>query len=599
MPENPKIELNHLIQAFKLGAERVIANKNELNEINVFPVADGDTGSNLASLMTGILTTTYQKTETVTSFLEEIAEAAFEGARGNSGIILSQYFSGLARYTKSNQFSDFTQTLQFSVDYAYEAIETPVEGTMLTVIKVWAEAVRSNYAETGEVKATLELAFKAAEVALKNTPNQLAILKKRKVVDSGAKGFVYFLEGFTESFLGEVSVVTDNQQTGAINKLSKLNVDREITKAPKFRYCTEILLEDVYLNSQELKIMLRELGDSLVVGQTQRQTRVHIHTNEPAKVIASLNAVGTIKQQKADDMLLQYLVKSEPNSTIAIVTDSVADIPEKVLLNQQIHVLPLTIIVDGVAYIDKVTLDSQGLFQMASQVNQRSTTSLPSLATIQNLFSFLESHYEKVIFITVAKELSGTYNAVEKLANNYRSQSFEVAVIDSKQNSAAQGLVVLEAAKMIEEQRPFNDIVEQLNNTIQGTKIFVSIESLDAMISSGRIPTKVGKVIKRISLNPIVSLSKTGGGAIAGVAFSRQGSEKKILKKVCRLAKEHQLVSYSIVHAGNSLKAQEWAKIYTEKIGVAPAYVMNISTVVALGAGQGSVAIALTYQERG
>ncbi|MGO2266782.1 MAG: DegV family protein [Vagococcus salmoninarum] len=236
---------------------------------------------------------------------------------------------------------------------------------------------------------------------------------------------------------------------------------------------------------------------------------------------------------------------------------------------------------------------------MASQVNQRSTTSLPSLATIQNLFSFLESHYEKVIFITVAKDLSGTYNAVEKLANNYRSQRFEVAVIDSKQNSAAQGLVVLEAAKMIEEQRPFNDIVEQLNKTIQGTKIFVSIESLDAMISSGRIPTKVGKVIKRISLNPIVSLSKTGGGAIAGVAFSRQGSEKKILKKVYRLAKKHQLVSYSIVHAGNSLKAQEWAEIYTQKMGVAPAYVMNISTVVALGAGQGSVAIALTYQERG
>lgn len=442
---NQSIDPKKLRLAFQQGALQLIQHKQRLNQINVFPVSDGDTGSNLASLMQAILEETTDESQTVIEVFEKVADASLIGARGNSGIIFAQYFNGiynhLLKLEETDSVKSFLESVKVAITEAYQAIERPVEGTIITVIRSWAEALSNG---EPNLENLLSNALLTAKTALENTPNQLKVLKKNQVVDAGAQGFYFFIEGFTHAFVAKNDLQPEVKQQKITLDYSKEN-HAHVTE-PTERYCTEILLDQVQLSKHDLQEQLKDFGDSLVVAVNRGKARIHIHTNKPAEVLAYLSIVGQPIQQKADDMLLQYQVNKQRKAPIALVTDSIADLPAEYLLNNQIHVLPMNILIGETSYIDKITIQSDQFLAMDQRT--AATSSQPTLKTVENLFSFLETRYEAILVITVAGKLSGTFHTVKEAAK--RRSGTRIEVVDSHQNSAAQGLLVMAANEWIQ-----------------------------------------------------------------------------------------------------------------------------------------------------
>lgn len=591
--QTQRIDPKELLFAFQQGAIQLINQKQLLNQINVFPVSDGDTGSNLASLMQTILEETTEESHSVVEVFEKVADASLLGARGNSGIIFAQYFNGiynhLLQLEEKSSVQSFIESVKSAINEAYQAIEQPVEGTIITVIRSWAEAL-----DDSEQLFSLELllpnALDKAKLALENTTNQLKVLKKNQVVDAGAKGFYLFIEGFTEAFVTKRTALHLVQDSAESVKIERSEQEHIHTTEPTYRYCTEILLDQVALSKSELQQKLRPFGDSLIVAVNRGKARIHIHSNQPDEVLKYLSGVGQPIQQKADDMLLQYQVNKQRKAPIALVTDSIADIPADYLLENQIHVLPMNILMGDTSYIDKITLQTKQFFDLDRQTDGRATSSQPTLKTVENLFSFLETRYEAILVITVAGKLSGTYYTVKEAAK--RNRTIPIEVIDSKQNSAAQGLLVMNANEWIQAGLPFTEIASRIVEKREQLKILVSVDDLDPMIQSGRIPQFVGKVAKRVNLKPIVSLDDFGEGKLSNFAFSRSGNEKKIFRELSKVNEQHKIKRYVIIHANNEEKAKLWGRKLREQLALSPSYITDSSTVIAMSAGAGSVAVA-------
>lgn len=591
--QTQRIDPKELLFAFQQGAIQLINQKQLLNQINVFPVSDGDTGSNLASLMQTILEETTEESHSVVEVFEKVADASLLGARGNSGIIFAQYFNGiynhLLQLEEKSSVQSFIESVKSAINEAYQAIEQPVEGTIITVIRSWAEAL-----DDSEQLLSLELllpnALDKAKLALENTTNQLKVLKKNQVVDAGAKGFYLFIEGFTEAFVTKRTALHLVQDSAESVKIERSEQEHIHTTEPTYRYCTEILLDQVALSKSELQQKLRPFGDSLIVAVNRGKARIHIHSNQPDEVLKYLSGVGQPIQQKADDMLLQYQVNKQRKAPIALVTDSIADIPADYLLENQIHVLPMNILMGDTSYIDKITLQTKQFFDLDRQTDGRATSSQPTLKTVENLFSFLETRYEAILVITVAGKLSGTYYTVKEAAK--RNRTIPIEVIDSRQNSAAQGLLVMNANEWIQAGVPFAEIASRVVEKREQLKILVSVDDLDPMIQSGRIPQFVGKVAKQVNLKPIVSLDDFGEGKLSNFAFSRSGNEKKIFRELLKVNEQHKIKRYVIIHANNEEKAKSWGRKLRDQLALSPSYITDSSTVIAMSAGEGSVAVA-------
>lgn len=589
-------EYQRFKMAFQVGAEQVIAHKKELNAINVFPVSDGDTGSNLASLMQTIVEQTGEQLPSTLAFFERVADASLIGARGNSGIILAQYFNGLyvnlMKESESDIVQNFAKSAKLAIKDAYQAIEKPVEGTMITVIRLWGEALESQQAET-PLEIRLAKALEVAKDALDKTTEQLQILRKNQVVDSGAKGFYLFIRGFTQSFnrqeIPELIVSDEPSMTREFHQRQLL------TEAPQQRYCTEVLLDQVKVSKEVIQSALSSLGDSMVVVVSRGKARVHIHSNQPSKVLDILSSYGQPIQQKADDMLLHYQVRKSPKAKIALVTDSIADIPADYLLSQQIHVLPIMISIGEGSYLDRLTIQNKQFFTLQQELGERGSSSQPSLHQTETLFNFLDSHYDQVVVVTVSKELSGTYQSVKRLAEKI-FPSDRVKVIDSRQNSAAQGLMVMRVNQWIQEGLSFETISQKVDHLSEQVGILVSVDDLEPMIQSGRVPQAIGRMAQKLQLKPLVSLEQ-GQGKLSNFSFSQAGNERKMLKKIKAYHKQNLLLNYAIVYAGSSDRAEQWQAELTTKLGFKPSFVMPISTAVALSAGDGSVAIGFEIKE--
>ncbi|MBC2180931.1 DegV family protein [Listeria booriae] len=582
------LDSKRLYHAFLGGARAVIHAKDGLNAINVFPVADGDTGSNLAQTMNSIVEDS-KIGNTVKETLYTISEAALFGARGNSGIIFAQYINGMHFHLsddKQMSLHDFSKSVSGGASYAYNAMENPVEGTMITVIKVWSEAISEAANKGIAFQEALMNALDYAKKTLENTPKMLPILRDKGVVDAGAKGFFTFVEGFTLA-LGNKAYVPK------VESLPALSVQEELDEAPTFRYCTEVLVRGEGLSRDAISAHLKPFGDSLIVAGNETKVRVHIHTNEPQSVSDFLSKQGTMIQQKVDDMQNQYDIIHHRKHRIALVTDSVADLPPSLLEKYQIQMIPLPISWDDNVYLDKLTMTTETLLTNISDSKAYPSSSQPNEKAVANQLSFLANHYDEILVLTVAGKLSGTYETMKRAAAGIEAN---IAVIDTMQNSGAQGLIVKAAAEQIAAGKTFVEVQDFVKQSITRTKIFVSVPNLDAMIRSGRLGEKGGAIGNTLNLKPVVSLSETGAGLVSDIAFSLTGSTNKIVKRVKKMMAQGSVADYAIVHANTPERAEEYTALFTDLVGKAPAYVTGISSIIAMNAGNGCVAIAIQLE---
>lgn len=567
-----------LYHAFISGAQRIINEKQKLNKINVFPVPDGDTGSNMSYMMQQIINEA-QPAESIAQTMESIANAAIVGSRGNSGIIFAEYLNGLFEVLKdkvSAKLEDFHQAVKNGINKAYQAILNPVEGTILTVLR---KSFDVDIAD-GDFRNYFRTILRKAKIALEETTNELEVLKRNKVVDAGALGLTAFLEGINHYLeTGEAVIYTAANDEDTEEFFHEMNVTE--------RYCTEALLHNVTCTSQELRSRLQDYGDSLIVSGRQEKMRLHIHTNQPELVFMKLRQYGQIVDQKVDDMIRQQQALEEGHPRIAVVTDSIADIPLEINDRYHIHVVPINLMIDGVSYLDKVTVTTETFYQMLNQ-SKSFSSSQPDKKTIETQMSFFEKHYDQVIVLTVASKLSGTYNAwVQATKNNPKFM-----IVDTKQNSGAQGLVVYEVAKLIHEGKSFAEVQALIPDIIEKTRIYVSVKTLKYMVRQGRVSKVTGIAAKIMNLKPVISLGKEGEGIIKCKAFSLKGNVKQIL----RLMQASEVEHYIIVHALAEPRAKKLSEKIEKITHKKPLYMTAISPVVAMNAGIGAVAVAAKFK---
>lgn len=457
-------ESKRLLQSMLNGAAEVISKKDELNRINVFPVADGDTGSNLASLMQAIIDHVSPREYSTKELLEEVASAALIGARGNSGMIFAQYLNAVAEsyHHIESTFDGLVIAFQKAVHKAYEALLDPKEGTILSVMKAWSEELAGTYEQERSFQQSLLNAQIVAEKALINTEFQMPILRKNRLVDSGAKGFYYFIAGLTNAYCGKAVSATvrfmEVEQTA-----EHMHVE---TSEPKYRYCSEFIIKQATISHQHLQEILASKGDSLVIAGNEKQIKIHIHTNEPKEVLSLMAAYGMMTYQKVDDMRLQYEVTKKPRAKIAIVTDSIADLPEAFLLEHQVHVLPMNILAGDENFLDKLTVGPD-MMQEKLRKQTKMSTAQPTIRTVDALLSFLENKYEHVLVISVAAKLSGTYQLIKQRIKVRELSSDWIRVIDSKLNSVAQGILVKQAVELVESGKSWESIYPEVEQMIE------------------------------------------------------------------------------------------------------------------------------------
>ena len=289
------------------AAAEIDLNKQKVNELNVFPVPDGDTGTNM-SMTLSAASTELRKADgiTLTKAADKTASALLRGARGNSGVILSLLFRGFSKSLKGKleaDGKDFAAALTAGVEAAYKAVMKPAEGTILTVSRLTADAARDLAEENNEIEYVLQHCLDTAHAALDNNVNQNPVLKKAGVVDAGGMGFCLILRGMLESLRGNDIVCED---TGATNEEADFGIfdSEDIT----FAFDTVFIVrkrEDI-TSLDPLREYLGSIGDSLVIGEDDEAFKVHVHTNIPGDALSEAQKYGTLELAKIENMRLQH-----------------------------------------------------------------------------------------------------------------------------------------------------------------------------------------------------------------------------------------------------------------------------------------------------
>ena len=291
-------------------------------------------------------------------------------------------------------------------------------------------------------------------------------------------------------------------------------------------------------------------------------------------------------------MMMQNMVVKQRKYPIALITDTIADLPKNILDQHQIHHFPLNLHINESTYLDRITIQSSSVYELLKTGNQQISSSQPNRKSIESLYSFLSSYYESIIVITVSKEMSGTYNAFHKVAETFRQKDVPITIINSKLNSAAQGLVVLKAAESIEQGASHDEVIKVVNEAIKKSSILVSVDNLKGMIASGRISKTVGTIGQIVNLKPIVSIDQDGRGVLIGKAYSTKSNTKQILKMVKHINETEGIERYAIVHGNGQLRLADFEQSLTHIIGQPPSYVEEVSSIVASSTGENTIAVA-------
>lgn len=582
-----KLSKNNIYDAIVTGAKDVIKIKDYLNEINVFPVKDGDTGTNMTNIMTSIIENAKIE-ETLKDTLKSISNAALIGSKGNSGLIFSQFIYGFTKDINLDYIDNFNliNQLEKGYYYAYQSIENPVEGTMITLMRSLYEIMNNEKDKHNSFEEYLIKVNEILKSQLKLTKNQLKILKKYDVVDAGALAFTIFIDGF-------ISSVLNNEANNDFNIEEKtLKVDKvidHINNDIKYRYCTEVLLS-TNIDIVTLKENLKQYGDSLVIGKSEEFIKVHIHTNNPDKIVEVLQKNNIIKTTKVDDMINQSILNNHEKSEICILTDSIADIDQKTIDHLNIQIFPINLNIADLIYYDKLTINNKQLIKLINENQQFPKTSSPSTISVIELLDNLKNHYKKIIIITVSSKMSSTYNVFNNAAKQFNNN--EVTVIDSKLNSIAQGLLAINAANMVRENNSFEEVINTTNKLRDEIEILVRVKTLDNMVKGGRISKGLGVFARLIRLNPIISIDKDGNGIIKSKVIGKKNSFKKIIKTFKRAYKKYGVKTYAITHVNNLKEAEKLKTAIIKITNLKPEYITEASSVIALNAGNGAIAIS-------
>lgn len=571
--------------------------QNHLNKINVFPVADGDTGTNMAHTMKHIASRLFKlRDRSISEVSNELAKSALMGAQGNSGAILAQFFHGFAEGAKGKwrlTTSAFASAVQRAKQTSFEALSEPRDGTILTVIDDWANYIEDAATKTEDFVELLKKGLKRAKQSLADTPKKLEVLKKAGVVDAGAQGFVHILEGIVhfieQGKLEKISALDEDK----LSPESNVNV-REIDSDIKFRFCTECMITAQEIDRSKLREALRTMGDSLIVAGGSERVRIHIHTNTPDTVFATSSAFGDILERKVDDMVIQHqsIYSEHKIGKIGIVTDSSCDLPDHFIEDNDIHIIPVKLIFGDEVYRDKVEISPVEFYEKLLTSPFHPTTSQPAVADALSIYEHAIQHYDEIISIHLPRASSGTLQTIEKAVQ--MSGSKNIHCIDGKGISAALGLVVMEAVQAVKDGLNVDQIKEKVLKATENVKIFIMLPTLKYLVKGGRVSKPKGLIGKILNLKPLVSFDSDGRVALISKAFNEKAALNKIVAMTKAHCRSYGRAKFIVAHANAYEKAQWCVEQLRSILNISDDIpIVEAAPVLGVHAGPGTVGIAV------
>lgn len=509
-------------QALLAGIANVFRRRDYINSINVFPVADSDTGTNLAFTLASVRHAIEgKKHASLPQLLGCVADAALDGARGNSGAIMAQYFQGMSESSRDYQVLDSGRLARVSsagAKSAWGAMSEPVPGTLPTVLEDFADELNRLTADGVEdIRQMFRQGLKRARQSLAATPEQLAVLKDAGVVDAGAQGFVDLLEGIWRYMRsGKVPEMANIGQAGATVSAATHGT----RPAPEqHRFCTECLIEGEGIDVAALRTQLEQQeASSLVVAGGPRRARVHVHTDSPGEIFRICGDFGEIRQQKADDMTRQHGLMNH-TGRVAIVTDSAADLPEEEIDRLGIHVVPVRLNFGDEEFLDKLTITPAEFYRRLKNAETHPQTSQPPPADFRRQFELLTSHGLDVLGVQLSGSLSGTLQAARSAAERVDPERIEI--FDTRNAACGQALAVLWAAEAAARGWERVAIRTRLSETRDQFKTYALARDLSWGVRGGRIKPWMEKLARRLRLNPVLTATSDGRLGARGVIAGR------------------------------------------------------------------------------
>ncbi|MEH6420764.1 DegV family protein [Pseudomonas sp. CGJS7] len=594
-----------LRRALIAGARRVIAGRDALNRINVFPVADGDTGNNLAhtlgSLLNGALS---RRSRHIGELLKRIGDDAIDGARGNSGAILAQFLYGVAEHARGQPELD-AATLAASVRHgaanARAALAHPVEGTILSVINAFADALdeAARASVDGDPRPGFASALARARHALARTPQQMALLQRAGVVDAGAQGFVDLLEGIAEFVDGGPRALRVHGADAAANEACHGHAhggDAQIPLMheavdPHRRWCSECLVVGTDLPREALRDALEACGaDSLVLAGGGARLRVHGHVASPQLLFDVCARYGAVEAMKADDMLAQQR-SVERAQRVAVVTDSAADLPDELAERYGLQVVPVRVSVDGRDYLDKVGLATPEFYRRMAVAADLPRTSQPPPGDFRRAFEFLLGHRAQVLYVGLSRAVSGTLQAGEQAAA--RADPARVSVFDTFNAAGGQALLAWRAAELAADGIELAAIVAELERLRPLTATWVMARNISHAVRGGRIPPWAGPLVKFTGLTPIAKVGPEGRLSVSGGLFAKAGAPEAFARYIAKRAARGQRWRAIVGHCDARTDGERLLEALRRRLDLDQAWLVETGPALGAHAGRGALLVSL------
>ncbi len=537
VPVSKHLDGSALAAALTSGIHRVIAEQELLNRINVFPVADSDTGTNLSLSLgaaLGVLARPGEKH--LGTLLAAVADALLDGSRGNSGAIVAQFFQGMSdaageitRFTTHT----FAKAVAKGSEYAHDALSKPREGTILSVIAAFAESITQQTGSQSEEHFAnlIRQAQQRVEEALANTPNQLDVLRKAGVVDAGAKGFAELVAGIADFVQhGTVVPLPDNAIAHEIEPVAAFD---ESDNESRYRYCTECIVTGTDINRRKLREALAELGDSLVLAGSKRKAKIHIHVDEPEIVFDTARRFGELSAEKADDMHRQQHATHTQRHKFAVIVDSGADICDADMERLDIHMVPCRIQFGDHGYLDKVSITISEFYDELANNPHHPTTSQPAPGDFRRQYQFLASHFDDVISVNLTSAASGTYEAA-RLAASRTNAPGRIHVVDSRNAALGQGMLAVLAAECAEAGLDVETTLKAVRAQVPDTTSYGILADSKYAVRGGRLPGWVRTAAELLRLTPIIYTTPEGKVSLSGVLLGRHNRCRRFARYIAK-----------------------------------------------------------------
>lgn len=583
-----------LSDALRSGIHRLISREEVINKINVFPVPDGDTGTNLALTLQAVLTALRAHPEThAGQLLTRVADAALDGARGNSGAILAQFLLGVGdRAGPSAELTaqGFAGAVAAGATYARDSLTEPREGTILTVLTDFAVALDAEVRKgERDFRPLFRNSLAVARESLEATRGLLEVLRRANVVDAGALGFVELIAGMSDYFETGIAPGDD----ASIQLLSNDDTTAGSQMDLEHRYCTECTITGDAIDRRKLREEASALGSSLVVAGTAQKVRLHIHTNEPPRLFTLAARHGAVSNEKADDMQRQQeMAHHAVRRKVAVVTDSAADLPDSVLEALDIHVVPVRVHFGTRSFLDKVGLSSEEFFRELAVNPLHPKTSQPPPGDFRRAFEFLGSHYQAVVYVGLMAKVSGTFQSAQTAAGRVRTRA-KILTLDSGTAALGEGLIAMRAAEVAAAGGDAEAVKQAAMDSAGRTRTWGLLVTLEFSVRGGRVPRWVKIVADLLRLTPVLAVRSGGSLGIGGVLFGRRNPYRRFGKLLRRRLDPSRRWRIGISHANVPEGAVQVRDAIAEGLPRAEILpVIPLGTALGVHGGPGCIVVA-------